>query len=112
MFDCVLPTRMARHGTAYTGKGTIHLTNNQYRLDKGPLENGCQCYACNNFSRGYIRHLLNVNEILGLRLVSLHNVHFYLQLMKDIRISLENGTFGEFREKFVTGYINTTENIL
>src|SRR5207249_4684956 len=77
MFDCVLPTRIARNGTAFTATGTLNLRNSHFIRDKLPIEDGCQCPACAEFSRGYIRHLLKAEEILGLRLVTLHNLHFY-----------------------------------
>ncbi len=104
MFDCVLPTRIARNGTAFTAAGTLNLRNNQYIRDKGPIEEGCTCPACREFSRGYLRHLLKAEEILGLRLVSLHNLHFYLHLMTRVRAELDAGTFQAFRERFVAGY--------
>ncbi|MDL5046180.1 tRNA guanosine(34) transglycosylase Tgt [Oscillatoria amoena NRMC-F 0135] len=104
MFDCVLPTRVARNGTAFTREGTLNLNNARFKDDSGPIEEGCQCPACRRFSRAYIRHLLNVDEILGLRLVSLHNLHFYLQLMRDVRKAIAEGTFQEFRTRFVSGY--------
>lgn len=112
MFDCVLPTRIARNGTAFTPTGTINLRNAQFRVDQAPLQEKCECYACKNFSKGYIRHLFNVNEILGLRLVTLHNLHFYLQLMRDIRGHIESGTFDAFRRSFVSGYKKHNENDL
>ncbi len=104
MFDCVLPTRVARNGTAFTRTGTLNLRNAVYKEDSGPIEEGCACYACRNFSRAYVRHLVNVEEILGLRLVTLHNLHFYLQLMRDVRAQIAAGTFQEFREQFVSSY--------
>jgi queuine tRNA-ribosyltransferase len=104
MFDCVLPTRIARNGTAFTATGTIHLKNAGYAMDKGPIEDGCTCPACKEFSRGYIRHLVKSEEILGLRLISLHNLHFYLDLMRQIRESIVDGSFEELRKKFVVGY--------
>jgi len=104
MFDCVLPTRIARNGTAFTETGTLNLKNNCYILDKGPIEEGCACPACRDFSRGYLRHLIKAGEILALRLISLHNLHFYLNLMTRTRASIEAGTFQEFREKFVAAY--------
>ncbi len=104
LFDCVLPTRIARNGTAFTAAGTLNLRNNQYIRDKGPIEEGCECPACREFSRGYLRHLLKAEEILGLRLVSLHNLHFYLHLMERVRAELDAGTFQAFRERFVAGY--------
>ena len=101
MFDCVLPTRLGRHGGAYVGNGgTISLKAAKYAKDFTPIEEGCGCYACRNFTKAYIRHLLNVGEILGLRLLTLHNLHYYLNLAARIRAALEEGTFAEFREKF------------
>lgn len=111
MFDCVLPTRIARNGTAFTATGTINLKNACYTLDEGPIEAGCDCYACANFSRAYLRHLVKAEEILGLRLITLHNLHFYLGLMARVRRELEAGTFGEFRREFVAGYKPHRESI-
>lgn len=105
MFDCVLPTRIARNGTAYTHKGTTNIKSGYAKADFGPIEEGCQCFACRNHTRAYIRHLLNVNEILGLRLMSIHNSHFYNNLMSDIRAHIETGTFAEFRKEFITNYV-------
>ena len=107
MFDCVLPTRVARNGTAFTSRGTFAIKGGAVKADFGPIEEGCECFACRQFSRAYIRHLLNVNEILGLRLVSLHNSHFYLQVMRDIRAHLAAGTFGDYRREFAATYIPT-----
>jgi queuine tRNA-ribosyltransferase len=104
MFDCVLPTRVARNGTAYTGRGTVNLKNAIHAKAKGPIEEGCQCPACLQFSRGYIRHLLKAEEILGLRLVTLHNLHFYLNLMRRIREAIEAGVFQTFRRGFLEAY--------
>ncbi len=104
MFDCVLPTRIARNGTAYTRKGTINMKRSDMRLDQGPIESGCQCYACRNFSRAYIRHLLKSDEILGLRLVSLHNLHFYINMMREIREALAQGRFAEWSTAFLNEY--------
>src|SRR5712671_4131172 len=97
MFDCVLPTRLARNGTAFTAQGTISLKNAPFILDKGPIEEGCGCAACRGFSRGYLRHLVKSEEILGLRLITLHNLHFYLELMARARREIEAGTFAAFR---------------
>jgi queuine tRNA-ribosyltransferase len=105
MFDCVLPTRVARNGTAFTRKGTISIKAGFNKSDFRPIEEGCDCYACKNFTRAYLRHLLNVNEILGLRMVSVHNSHMYLKVMEDIRASLAAGTFAEFRREFVANYV-------
>lgn len=112
MFDCVLPTRIARNGTAFTRIGTINLRNAVHKEDGGPIEDGCQCYACKDFSRAYIRHLLNVNEILGLRLVTLHNLHFYLQLMREVRTRIANGSFDEFRGQFISEYKKHDEELI
>lgn len=104
MFDCVLPTRIARNGTAFTENGTINLKNACFTLDDGPIEDGCDCYACANFSRAYLRHLVKAEEILGLRLITLHNLHFYLGLMRRVREALHGGTFAEFRREFTGRY--------
>ncbi|MEP6808755.1 MAG: tRNA guanosine(34) transglycosylase Tgt, partial [Chthoniobacterales bacterium] len=104
MFDCVLPTRLARHGTVFTAGGTLNLKNAEFTLQTGPIEEGCGCAACADFSRGYIRHLLKAEEILGLRLVTLHNLHFYLELTARARAALETGTFADFRRSFVANY--------
>ena len=104
MFDCVLPTRLARNGTAFTARGTINLKNAPFIFDKGPIEEGCACLACRKFTRGYLRHLVKSEEILGLRLISLHNLHFYLNLMTQARQALEAGTFAQFRKSFVSSY--------
>ncbi len=104
MFDCVLPTRLARNGTAFTAGGTLNLKNAEFALDKNPIEENCACPACSEFSRGYIRHLVKAEEILGLRLITLHNLHFYLDLMRQVRAAIEDGTFDEFRKSFVSNY--------
>ncbi|MBE6378608.1 MAG: tRNA guanosine(34) transglycosylase Tgt [Lentisphaerae bacterium] len=101
MFDCVLPTRLGRHGGAYVGANqTISLKAAKFAHDFTPIEEGCQCYACRNFTKAYIRHLLNVGEILGMRLLTLHNLHYYLNLASRIRSAIENGTFEELRREF------------
>ncbi|CAN5511646.1 tRNA guanosine(34) transglycosylase Tgt [soil metagenome] len=104
MFDCVLPTRLARNGTAYTRKGTLALKNAGFAEDPGPIEDGCTCPACRDFSRAYLRHLIKAEEILGLRLVTLHNLHFYLSLMRETRQAILDGTFADFRRAFVSDY--------
>ena len=109
IFDCVLPTRLARNGTAFTAAGTLNLKNAEFALQNGPIEEGCNCPACREFSRGYIRHLIKAEEILGLRLITLHNLHFYLDLMKRARSEIEAGRFDEFRHAFVSGYRNRSE---
>ena len=104
MFDCVLPTRLARNGTAFTAAGTLNLKNAEFALDKSPIEENCACHACQQFSRGYIRHLIKAEEILGLRLITLHNLDFYLNLMNRAGGEIENGTFDQFRKAFVAEY--------
>ncbi len=104
MFDCVLPTRIARNGTAFTRTGTIHLKNAGFAMDTGPIEEGCTCPACRTFARGYLRHLVKAEEILALRMISLHNLHFYIDLMRQARERIEAGTFDEWRREFVAGY--------
>src|SRR5208282_4644660 len=107
MFDCVLPTRVARNGTAFTSKGTISIKGGAVKADFGPIEEGCGCFACSNFTRAYLRHLLNVNEILGLRMLSVHNSYLYLDVMREIRGHLAAGTFGEYRRQFAATYVPT-----
>ncbi len=104
MFDCVLPTRVARNGTAFTRQGTLSIKGGAYKADFTPVEQGCACYCCRNFTRAYIRHLLNVNEILGLRMLSVHNSWMFMKLMEDMRAHLAAGTFAEFRREFIAGY--------
>ena len=104
MFDCVLPTRLARNGTAFTSTGTLNLKNAEFAMDKRAIEDNCACPACREFARGYIRHLVKAEEILGLRLITLHNLYFYLELMRQARERIDNGTFDEFRRNFVSGY--------
>src|SRR6266699_3058 len=104
MFDCVLPTRLARNGTAFAASGTINLKNAEFALDKRPIEENCACPTCREFARGYVRHLIKAEEILGLRLITLHNLHFYLDLMRRARAAIENGTFNELRRRFVSNY--------
>ena len=104
MFDCVLPTRLARNGTAFTAGGTLNLKNAEFALDKRPIEESCACPACREFTRGYIRHLIKAEEILGLRLITLHNLYFYLNLMNRSRSEIKSGGFDQFRKQFVAGY--------
>ncbi|MBN1865138.1 MAG: tRNA guanosine(34) transglycosylase Tgt [Victivallales bacterium] len=96
MFDCVLPTRLARHASAFIQNGkTISLKSAEFSDDISPIDPECSCYCCSNFSRAYIRHLFNVGEILGLRLLSIHNLHFYLKLMREIRKAILNNSFDQ-----------------
>jgi queuine tRNA-ribosyltransferase len=104
MFDCVLPTRIARTGTAFTRRGAFGIKGGSYKADFRPIEEGCDCFACRNFTRAYLRHLLNVNEILGLRMVSVHNSHLFLKVMADTRAHIAAGTFAEFHREFIANY--------
>ena len=105
MFDCVLPTRLARHGTVWLENGKVNLLNAKYKNDKNPLIKNCQCYTCQNgFSRGYIQHLLKENEVLGIRLTTIHNLHFILDLIREIRENIDNGTFVPFKNKFLRNW--------
>jgi len=104
MFDCVLPTRLARNGTAFTSTGTLNLKNAEFAMDKRPIEENCACPACGEFTRGYIRHLVKAEEILGLRLITLHNLHFYLELMRHAREAIQQGSFEQVRKDFVLKY--------
>jgi queuine tRNA-ribosyltransferase len=108
LFDCVVPTRYGRNGTAFTSEGKLTVRNSPYINDLRPLDNKCQCYTCKNFSRAYLRHLFNSDEILGLRLVSLHNVSFYLGLMRDIRGAIKNDRYAEFKREFSNNYSKVT----
>lgn len=104
MFDCVLPTRLARNGTAFTASGTLNLKNAPFAEDPSPIEPGCSCHACQNFTRAYLRHLIKAEEILGLRLLSIHNLHFYINLARQARDHILANTFQQFRETFIAGY--------
>jgi queuine tRNA-ribosyltransferase len=104
MFDCVLPTRLARNGTAFTAAGTLNLKNAEFARDKNSIEQDCICPACREYTRGYIRHLVKAEEILGLRLITLHNLHFYVDLMQHAREAIEHGVFEQFRGNFVAAY--------
>jgi len=100
----VIPTRLGRNGTAFTHEGKLIIRNAPYIADYQPLDKDCSCYSCRNFNRAYLRHLFNSDEILGLRLVSLHNVHFYLELMRNIREAIKLDRFVEFKEEFLARY--------
>jgi queuine tRNA-ribosyltransferase len=104
LFDCVLPTRMARNGTVLTRQGRLNLRNAQYAEDSHPIEKGCTCYACQHFSRAYVRHLVRAREILGLRLTTIHNLHFVLDLMRQMRTLILEGTFLAFKKEFLAQY--------
>ena len=104
MCDCVLPTRIARNGPALTSKGNLVVKNAKYKDDFSPLDENCDCYACKNHTRAYIRHLLNVDEILGARLLSIHNLRFLIKLMENIRKSIEEDRYLEFKDEFYRNY--------
>lgn len=111
MFDCVLPTRLARHGTAYTATGKLVIRKARYAADFSPLDPECDCRVCRQYSRAYLRHLIKSGEVLGLRLLSYHNVYFLVELMKRIRESLENNNFQAFHRSFLNKYwIKREEN--
>ena len=104
MFDCVLPTRMGRNGSAYTPTGTIPVKAARYAEDFTPIQEGCTCYACRHHTRAYIRHLLHVGEILGARLMTIHNLHFFINLAREARRHLEQGTFAAFAQGILDAY--------
>jgi len=100
MFDCVLPTRNARNGWLYTSTGVVKIRNAKYEFDTGPIDESCTCSTCAQFSRSYLKHLLKSNEILGARLATVHNLHFFLNLMQQMRDAIEQNSFAEFKGKF------------
>ena len=104
LFDCVMPSRNARHGHIFTSKGIKNMRNEKYKTDKEPLDTECDCYACRHFSSAYIRHLLVADEMAGFKLLVMHNMRFYNKLMEDIRNALENGTFEEFKNEKIPIY--------
>ncbi len=104
MFDCVLPTRIARNGALFTRGGRLNIRNTANTRDAHPIEDGCTCYTCQHFSRAYLRHLFKAEEILGLRLMTIHNLHFLLSLMRRIRQSILDGNFQAFHHEFMDGY--------
>ena len=104
MMDCVQPTRLARHGTVFTKKGRLIIKSERYKEDTAPLDEECDCYVCKNYSRAYIRHLIKVQEVLGLRLTSYHNLHFLIKLMKDAREAIKEKRFKEFKDDFIKKY--------
>jgi queuine tRNA-ribosyltransferase len=103
MFDCVLPTRNARNGWVYTSEGVVKLRNSRYRTDTAPLDPKCACYTCLNFTRAYLHHLQRINEILGARLNTLHNLHYYQALMQGLRDAIAGGRLASFAAEFRAG---------
>ncbi len=104
MFDCVLPTRIARHGNAFTRDGKMNIKNAKYKEDFTPIESDCDCYACKNYTRAYIRHLITSNETFGARLLSIHNIRFLIRLTEEIRESIKNDSFLGYKENFMRRY--------
>ena len=109
MCDCVLPTRIARNGTAMTWNGKVVVRNATYEKDWGPVDPKCDCYACRNYTRAYIRHLIKANEILGVRLLSIHNIYFLTKLMERVRIEIEHDNLENFKNEFYAKYYGTKE---
>ena len=105
MFDCVLPTRIARHGNAFTRHGKINLKNSKYKEDFTPIED-CDCYTCKNYTKAYIRHLITCNETLGGRLLSIHNIRFLIRLVEELRVAIDENRVLEYREEFIKDYTN------
>ncbi|MCM8760596.1 MAG: tRNA-guanine transglycosylase, partial [Candidatus Omnitrophica bacterium] len=104
MFDCVVPTRNGRNGQAFTSQGELQLRNAEFKGDFRPIEEGCDCFACRTHTRAYIRHLFNAEELLGLKLVSLHNVRFYVRLIELSREAIRGGRFNAFRKSIMANY--------
>ncbi|HKI51312.1 MAG TPA: tRNA guanosine(34) transglycosylase Tgt [Geothermobacteraceae bacterium] len=104
MFDCVIPTRYARSATLFTRRGRIRLTNRRYRRDFYPVDASCSCYCCSNFSRAYLHHLFNANEVLSATLSAIHNVHFYLDMVARARQAIEQNSFADFKREFLAEY--------
>ncbi len=100
MFDCVMPSRNARNGQLFTRQGTLNISNNRFRLDPDPIDSQCTCYTCQSYSRAYLRHLYKSRELLAYRLNTIHNIHYYLDLMRGIRLAISQGTFETFKSKF------------
>ena len=104
MFDCVLPTRLARHGHAFRRNGKINLRNAKYKEDFTPIEDTCDCYACKHYTKAYIRHLIVANETLGARLLSIHNIRFLIKMTEEIRESIKKDKFLEYKDEFISKY--------
>ena len=104
MFDCVLPTRLARHGNAFTREGKINLKNAKFKEDFSPIEDSCDCYTCKNYTKAYVKHLINCNESLGGTLLSIHNIRFLIKMMEEIREAIKEDRFSEYKEEFTKKY--------
>lgn len=109
MFDCVLPTRIARNGTVWTKFGKINLNNSGYRIDPWPIDDSCDCYACRHYSRSYISHLIQEKEVFGIRLTTIHNLRFILRLMEEAREAIEGGSFAAFKKNFLESFDSTSK---
>jgi queuine tRNA-ribosyltransferase len=110
MFDCVLPTRIARHGNAFTRDGKINIKNAKFKEDFTPIEKNCDCYACKHYTKAYIRHLIVANETFGQRLLSIHNIRFLIKLVEDLRIAIKENTLLDYKEFFINKYCGKNEN--
>lgn len=104
MFDCVLPTRLARNGTVWTYEGKLNLNNSPFISDLDPIEKGCDCYTCQNFTRSYVSHLIKEGEVLGIRLTTVHNLRFVMRFMEDIRSSIKEGNFKSYKKEFINSW--------
>ena len=104
MFDCVLPTRLARHSNAFTRNGKINIRNSRYKEDFTPIDNNCDCYACKNYTKAYIRHLMVCEETFGSTLLSIHNIRFLIKMMEEIRIAIKTESFESYKEEFMNKY--------
>jgi queuine tRNA-ribosyltransferase len=111
MFDCVLPTRVARHGGLFTATGRVNIKSSRFRTVRGPIEEGCDCYTCRNYSAGYVHHLIRAEEQLYYRLGTIHNVHFMLRLAAQLRAAIQAGTYTQFRDEFLARYVPASEKI-
>lgn len=110
IFDCVSPTRLARHGHALTKYGKINLKNAKYKKDFSPIEKNCDCYACKNYTKSYIKHLINANETFGARLLSIHNIRYLIRLTEDLRDAIKNDNILEYKEEFIKNYYGEEKN--
>ena len=110
MSKLILPTRVARNGTLYTWQGKVSIKRQEYKEDPGPLDPECDCYTCKNYSRAYLRHLFLSGEILGSRLNTIHNLHFYMSVMAKARKALDEGTWEAYRDDCLTRFIKTDKN--
>ena len=111
MFDCVLPTRLARHGHAFTREGKINIKNAKYKEDFTKIEENCDCYACKHYTKAYIRHLIVANETLGQRLLSIHNIRFLIREMEEIRDAIKNDTYKEYKKEFISNYQKNKKSV-